>query len=179
MSALFKLDLINWLDGVLAEMRYGTHTFIVHYRSGWTGYEVECLLRKYGILVYGRMYNELSPDEDHYGFRVARHQAGWAEYLMFRAGVPIVSPTFDPRNEKVRAKTNQHSSLPPGGWGRKANGFGRIMDWLAVFASVPVDSHNHDLRVEKRPRPAPAQRGTHNGRYRRGKKQSLWEKYLL
>jgi hypothetical protein len=60
---------------------------------GWSGVAVERLLTQRGIRVYGRGFagNALC-------FRVKRRQARWAEYLMLRAGVPVVSAPVDARN---------------------------------------------------------------------------------
>lgn len=157
---MFNLDLINWLDGVFAELRWGTHEFRLNCRTGWTGYEVEALLRGYGIYTYGRMYQSNSPDSETVGFRVAKHQANWAEYLLFRSGCPITSPTFNPANERYRAQYNKRASVPPGGWGRRARGIGRIMDFLAPLAGVPVNKHNHNLPTEKRKPTSPHDKAT-------------------
>lgn len=146
-STPFGFDLINWLDGAIACLVYGTHEFRFDYRSTWTGYEVESLLRQAGIYVYGRMYEENRPSEEEYGFKVAMNQAVWAEYLFFRAHVPITSPTLYPPNEKAKLG---EASLPPGMWGRKAKGIGKIMNGLAVVAGVPVGSHNHELPTRAR-----------------------------
>jgi len=55
--------------------------------------EVEKLLRKYGIPVFGRTY-----DAGHMYFSVKKRQARWAEYVMLNAGVELANPTFDRRN---------------------------------------------------------------------------------
>lgn len=166
----FNLDLINWLDGAIAEMQWGTHEFRLDCRVGWTGYQVESLLRRYGIRTYGRLYNSNAPSVDEVGFRVAKHQATWAEYLMFRAKVPITSPTFNPANERYKPQPTKAATVPPGGWGRKPNGIGRIMDWLAVVARLPVAQHDHDLATEQRKRYR-GERGVYNGRYRKKPRQ--------
>ena len=55
--------------------------------------EVEKLLRRYGIPVFGRTY-----DAGHMYFSVKKRQARWAEYIMLNAGVELANPTFDRRN---------------------------------------------------------------------------------
>lgn len=55
--------------------------------------EVEKILRRYGIPVFGRTY-----DAGHMYFSVKKRQASWAEYIMLNAGVELDNPTFDRRN---------------------------------------------------------------------------------
>jgi hypothetical protein len=65
----------------------GTNTFpfFVPLDSPWGAAEIETLLRSKGIKSWGLGYanNEMF-------FRVSKKQAAWAQYLMLRAGVPLL-----------------------------------------------------------------------------------------
>jgi hypothetical protein len=85
-------------------------------------------MRQYGIRIFGRLTN----DPEVLGFKVKRSQAVWAEYLLLRAGVPLVAPLLDPRNlEYQRLHTPGEMPSP---W--QENGIGphsfidHIVDWL-------------------------------------------------
>jgi hypothetical protein len=59
--------------------------FFVPVKSGWTEAHVRALLWRYGIRLWGVGYwwGEMY-------FRVKRRQAHWAQYVMLRAGVPLL-----------------------------------------------------------------------------------------
>jgi len=63
--------------------------------SSWSGIAIERLLGRHGV----RLGDRGATSTDLH-FRVERRQAGWAEYLMLRAGVPVVS-RFDERNHAM------------------------------------------------------------------------------
>lgn len=152
LDALFGADLINWAEGLWAKYTFGgTHSFRIERDGGWTSYEAENLLRRYGILVYGRVVKE-----DYVGFSVAVAQANYAEYLLLRAGVPVITKLFNPQNEQFRAQLAP--SLPPGGGGRRPTLIGKAVNVLAPFAGATVGDHNHDLPTEKRAKPASRKR---------------------
>ncbi len=45
-------------------------------------------------------------------FCVKRRQVNWAEYLLLRAGVPVVSPVFNPRNPICASRYGPGSEPP-------------------------------------------------------------------
>ena len=71
------VDVQNILNGP-------SHTFFVEESSGWRGIEIERLLVRHGIRIWGEMI--VAGD---IMFTVRRAQARWAQYLLERAGVPI------------------------------------------------------------------------------------------
>ena len=75
--------------------------------SSWSGHAIEQLLKRHGVKIWDRGFM----GENLY-FRVKRRQVAWAEYLLLRAGVPVVGPLVDPRN---RAYTERYPprSEPP------------------------------------------------------------------
>lgn len=68
-------------------------TFRVPRDCGWRGIEIERLLKRHGVRIWGRGVNgrELF-------FQVKLRQADWAEYLLLRCGIPLTSTLFNPRN---------------------------------------------------------------------------------
>lgn len=80
-------DLIDPLDGLIGRMAKGPMHRIVVGQSSFTGHDIENILRRYGIRTWGR---EPSATDD-MAFLVRSRQAAWAEYLLKRAGVPVLS----------------------------------------------------------------------------------------
>jgi hypothetical protein len=64
------------------------HTFFVPATSGWSGLEIERLLARYGVRIWGRQIvkGEIM-------LTVREPQARWAQYLLDRNGVPLVGGT--------------------------------------------------------------------------------------
>jgi hypothetical protein len=86
----------------------GSHTFRVPHekylhQGVWCGAMIQQLLEGYHIGVWGG-----GVTARHIVIDVANRQAGWAEWLMLRAGIRPDGPLFDPGNAHVRA-----GSLPP------------------------------------------------------------------
>lgn len=91
---MVEFDILSPIDTLFGIARYGKmHRFTFDVDSGFTGYKVEKLLRRYGVRVWGRRVagNRRS-------FLVKQSQAVWAEYILCRAGVPLFGPLLDPRN---------------------------------------------------------------------------------
>ncbi len=135
LNALAQMDVINRIDdfvssfihanwegayrragpaGVAAEFLVtltgqNRWTIMVPQDAGWTGLEIERLLTRHGVRVWGRGFLG-----DCLYFSVKRRQARWTEYLLWRAGVPVVSRPFDPRNRRY-AESRPQPSEPPGG----------------------------------------------------------------
>lgn len=134
------------------------HTFIVEmFEHGWSGYQCECLLRRYGIAVkdrFARIGREGDPMPPYLSFSVARKQAAWAEYILFRAGVPVISETVDERNELHRATALRNNrSLPPGaGGGIRRDFTTRLVDFLTPIMGFVVGDYGHDLPIKQRKR---------------------------
>jgi hypothetical protein len=83
--------------------------FYVPRDCGWSGIEMERLLQRYGVKIWDRDFTR-----DCLTFRVKRRQANWAEYLLRRRGIPVVSQPFNPRNEEY-ARWHAPGSEPPTG----------------------------------------------------------------
>lgn len=93
-----NFDIINWIDGLLGKVTYGeTIRFEMSRQAGWRGVDVESFLSSYGISVTGR---EICGD-DSLAFCVNHRQAGWADYLLRMAGVPLLSKPLSDRNAAI------------------------------------------------------------------------------
>lgn len=108
----------------------GWHTFrwLQDYRPGM---DAEHLMRRYGIPVAGRHIPSRSTPGVEVGFDVPARQAGWAEYLLCRAGWNLVTPLLDDRNRAVLAKAQADGATRPVGGGRI-----RRQGFVAAFFGV-------------------------------------------
>ena len=110
MNALDILDMVNVIDrlsGLLLGIYHGgAHTFRFD-RTATTGADVERLLRRYRIAVFGRRIT------DRYALlSVPSRQARWAEYVLLRAGIVPDGPLLDARNA-AWAGRHAHGQAPP------------------------------------------------------------------
>lgn len=71
--------------------------------QGVSGIQVERLLKRYHMPIWGRWFSKTE-----LMFTVPKWQARWAEYIMRRAGVPVLS-VVDPQNVDWAA---QHAQAP-------------------------------------------------------------------
>lgn len=118
------MNLIDRLQGLIMGAIYQDmgHKFTVRYhdRGGkHTRAEIESLLNKYGIAVYGRTH-----DANNMHFLVKKRQARWAEHVMRRAGVELIGGLVDASNAKVQVGTlpKAWAERPASGWRRKTKG---------------------------------------------------------
>ena len=81
--------------------------FYVPRDCGWSGIEMERLLKRHGVKVWDRGFTR-----ECLTFRVKRRQANWAEYLLRRRGIPVVSRSFNPLNDEY-ARRHAPGSEPP------------------------------------------------------------------
>jgi hypothetical protein len=108
MDLLAKLD---WFESLDAGVRWlsGTKSwkFVVSRNCGWSGQQVEAMLRHRGVKVWGRGFTR-----DTLTFRVNVKQANWAEYLLHQNAIPVLSRAFDPKNSQYakREHFNVNSS---------------------------------------------------------------------
>ena len=83
------------IDLVIGTAKHGRlHRFTV---ANVPGIMVESILRRYRIHAYGRSVKRAG-DEWERSFHVNARQARFAEYLLLRAGIPLVGGLIDPRN---------------------------------------------------------------------------------
>ena len=107
-DGLAALDWIDRLDEAVGNIRNPEHVCF-HFARGtaFTGRQVEQMLARYGVRIWGRGFTANS-----LFFTVKQRQARWTEYLLRRWGVPVLSQTVDPRNEQWAGQWPQ-GSLPP------------------------------------------------------------------
>ena len=91
-------NLIDRLEGLIRGAIYGDLGYqisILYHDCGGshTRREIEVLLKRYGVAVYGRTH-----DAKHMHFRVKKRQARWAEYILLHANAKITSSLVDGRN---------------------------------------------------------------------------------
>lgn len=131
LKSLFP-DVLKMADDAAAISRYGRGVqFRWTYGAGYSGADVERLLRKHGIRVYARTYAAKAGDE--YGVTVTTAQARWAERVMRGEGVPLTSPLYDDSNRHVQAgqRIGRRWMDAPGRRAQKPVGLaGRLQDWL-------------------------------------------------
>ncbi len=132
LDALAYLNLIDPIEGWISTFRYAdwkgardragiagvltellasvaaTNCFTIWVKrdAGWSGSEIEQLLARHGVRVWGRGFAD-----DQICFRVKKRQARWAEYLLLRRGVAVTS-NFDARNWHY-AQRHAPGSEPP------------------------------------------------------------------
>lgn len=109
------------IEVVSSMIMANTRTFAISRSGNFTLNEVEAMLRKYGISIFGRTH-----DARCMYFHVKLRQARWAEYLMLQAGVELESPIFDSRNVQY---AGQHAP----GWMPRP--------WIESARSTATDSH--------------------------------------
>lgn len=114
-----SFDIIDYIDGVVGDLRYApwrdawnrngitgvigegiasllgwrSHRLAIQRHAGWSGVDVETILGKYHISLWGRGFTK-----DSLTFLVKERQARWAEYVLQSAGAPVVSKVIDPKN---------------------------------------------------------------------------------
>lgn len=96
------------------------HWFEWDRRGAMQGWDVECILRRYGVPVIGRRYAANSPTVS---VKVPGSQAKFAEYLLCRAGLALSTPLLNPAHGKMKP-----AAMPPA-WGKPARTRG-VMGWF-------------------------------------------------
>lgn len=104
------LDMVNVIDrlsGWLMGQRYGGSYQLVFDRSVFLGADVEAMLARRGVRVFGRRVTSKCGM-----LSVPTRQADWAEYILMRGGVPLLN---GPRNAGNPGWAARHSpgELPP------------------------------------------------------------------
>lgn len=104
------------------------HWFEWDRRGAMQGWDVECILRRYGVPVIGRRYAANSPTVS---VKVPGSQAKFAEYLLCRAGLALVTPLLNPRHANTKV-----GAMPPA-WGKPAKTRG-FMGWFVRLLGLAV-----------------------------------------
>lgn len=103
MAIVEMLAKLAWFEradeGLRALSGVKSHRFVVGRACGISGQQMENMLKRYGVKVWGRAFTG-----DTLLFRVKREQAGWAEYLLHQNGVPVRSKPVDARNARYEPR---------------------------------------------------------------------------
>lgn len=120
LDGLASLDPVDWLDrrigvwfhrpwrrllarygwaGLASELLRtavgdGSWRFYVPREAEFSGWEIEQMLGRYGVHIWGRGFDAAS-----IYFCVNKEQANWAEYLLKRWGVPVTTAPYNPLND--------------------------------------------------------------------------------
>ena len=90
----------------------GSWRFYVAREGEFSGWEVEQLLKQYGVVIWGRGF-----DSEHIYFSVKPEQANWAEYLLKRKGVAVTTAPYKPLNDLYPQRHPEGSMPTP--WSEK------------------------------------------------------------
>jgi hypothetical protein len=121
------IDVLSPIDTLIGKAQHGRmHRFSYCATPSYNGFRVEKLLRRYGIRVWGRRV-----DGEKRSFLVKQRQAVWAEYILCRAGVPLVCPLLDPRNAQYVEKHPVNSMPVP--WNEKGISAVTLIDHLGEW----------------------------------------------
>lgn len=104
------------------------HWFEWDRRGAMQGWDVECILRRYGVPVIGRRYAANSP---FVSVKVPGSQAVFAEYLLCRAGLALSTPLLNPAHGKMKP-----AAMPPA-WGKPARTHG-VMGWFVRLLGLSI-----------------------------------------
>lgn len=131
-DALGMFNLIDWLEGLVRGVAYGDvsphRITLPHPDSDWWEQnegttqrwflnDVRQLLDGYHVTTYWHGFNDL-----HIWTHVKQEQARWAEYLLIRAGAPVLMDTVDGRNQQW-ASNPAHGGQMPARWDEREQQF--------------------------------------------------------
>ena len=121
--------IFDWISPLVAEIQDiangPSHTFLIPEGCGWSGREIDNLLRNRGIKTWGLMI------VDHLIMITVRQaQAWWAQTLLDREGIPIAYGVLDkrPTHPPHPARKADHTSL--------SDTLDRWLDKLESFLSL-------------------------------------------
>lgn len=126
-SWIDKLGFLNWIDwveGLVRGAAYGDvtpHRITLHHPESdwweenpgvpfWNMGDTKRLLESYHVTCFWHGFNDL-----YIWTHVKQDQARWAEYLLYRAGAPVIMTTVDSRNV-TWASNPAHGGKMPGRW---------------------------------------------------------------
>lgn len=93
----------DWISPCLAYIHDAlngpSHTFLIPEDCGWSGKQIEALLRANGVRVWGLMVVNRTIMAT-----VRLAQARWAQYLLDREGIPVETPYRDASRVRRRAR---------------------------------------------------------------------------
>jgi hypothetical protein len=118
--------LFEFLSAVVG---YSAPTILIGRGSSWRGIDVERLLKRHGIKIWDRGIASQSA----LYFCVKRRQVGWAEYLLARAGVPLLSQ-HDPNARRYGANAREKGLTREPPFKKAVSGWDSLRTELVTFA---------------------------------------------
>jgi len=122
-AVLGPLNLIDWLEGLGRGVAYGDlspHRIALHHPDSdwwnenpgqfWNLTQLEEFLESYHVVTYWKGF-----DDREIWCHVKKDQARWAEYLLQRAGAPVIMAEVDGRNVGW-ASNPAHEGMMPARW---------------------------------------------------------------
>ena len=106
MGLLEIMSTFDWISPLIAfiqdlargdPLRRRSWTFYVDVDAGWSGAQLQRLLRRHGVKIFGGMIH----NGDIF-FQVEKRQAQWAEMVLLRSGVPLKYHLFSARNSRYQ-----------------------------------------------------------------------------
>lgn len=100
----------DWISPLLAELQDITngpsHTFLIPEDCGWSGREIEQLLRQHGVKTWGLMIIDQM-----IMITTRLTQARWAQYLLSRERIPIEYGLIDERAAHTNHPTRENNTM--------------------------------------------------------------------
>ena len=133
MNLIGVWDFVEWLDRMWGEWLHGPlREFELYRPAALSGERAEGMRQRYHVPVYGRTVGysrqwQKGQPHDLVGLHVPVSQARWAEYLLLRADMGVVSPLFDKSNAKVKP-----GPMPPP-WTKKGARPRTVSGWMVVM----------------------------------------------
>jgi hypothetical protein len=108
------------VEALQAAAGANTKPFFVPTNSGWEVGDIQALLLRYGIKLWGVGYwnNE-------FYFRVKTRQAHWAQYVLLRAGVPLLHGWLD-GSRAIPGYNQQAATRSPS----QGDPISSLLDWV-------------------------------------------------
>lgn len=93
----------------------GSWRFHIPRQEGMSGWDIEQMLAQYGVTIWGRGF-----DAETIYFSVKREQVDWAEYLLKRRGIAVMTTPWNPLNDLYPQRHPPGSMPTP--WNEKKQG---------------------------------------------------------
>ncbi len=108
------MDIIDGLDWLVGRIFHGEMHKFYFDSVGFSGMQVEAILRQYHIRIWGR--DMTNPKM--LGFTVKKSQAVFAEYILCRVGIPVLSKLIVPSHYDLMMRSMATGGSLPPAWGK-------------------------------------------------------------
>lgn len=128
------IDIISPIDRLHGHARHGDLVPLTWHNI--PARHIQQLLRRYNITLYGvtlRIERRGAIETWIRTGYVNHKQAGWAEYILLRAGIALTSPVIDPRNA---ARAARHTAPPPSWSGNRPAKPATLVEAISDFLAA-------------------------------------------